>query len=294
MDNQKKALLFGLTTVLLWSTAASAFKLSLRFMDPPQLVLYASLASLLTLGALLCIQGKIRLLFAGSGEDYLRSLGLGLLNPVLYYLILFKAYDLLPAQEAQPLNYTWAIMLALLSVPLLGHRLTRADILATAVSYTGVVVISTRGDIPGMRFSDPLGVGLALGSTVIWSLYWIFNTRDRRDPVVALFLNFLFSLPLLLGFVFLFHGLPVPDFRGVLGAAYIGVFEMGITFVLWLSALKLTRSTSRIANLIFLSPVLSLVLIHFFVGEDIMDSTIVGLVFILAGLALQQAGFLRK
>ncbi|MFO7783596.1 MAG: DMT family transporter [Thermodesulfobacteriota bacterium] len=291
MDAQKKAFLLGLSTVLLWSTVASAFKISLRYLDPPQLVLYATLASLMVLGGLLGVQGKFGLVFAGTRTDYLRSLGLGVLNPFLYYLVLFKAYDLLPAQEAQPLNYTWAIALGLLSVPLLRQRLTKADILATAVSYTGVVIISTRGDILGLRFSDPLGVALALGSTVIWALYWIFNTRDRRDPVVGLFLNFLFGLPFVLAFVLLFSQTAVPaDPRGLLGAAYVGVFEMGITFVLWLSALKLTNSASRIANLIFISPFLSLVSIHFLVGEDIKGSTLVGLVFIMGGLAVQQAG----
>jgi drug/metabolite transporter (DMT)-like permease len=65
---------------------------------------------------------------------------------------------------------------------------------------------------------------------------------------------------------------------------------MGFTFVLWLSALKLTTSASRIGNLIFISPFLSLVLIHFLVGEEIRGSTFVGLVFIMGGLAVQQAG----
>lgn len=294
MDAQKKAFLFGLFAVLLWSTVASAFKISLRYLDPAQLVLYSSLASLLTLGGLLWAQGKLGLVFGGSRADYLRSIVLGLLNPFLYYLILFKAYDLLPAQEAQPLNYTWAITLGLLSVPLLRQRLAPTDILATVVSYTGVLIISTRGEISSLRFTDPLGVGLALGSTVIWALYWIFNTRDPRDPVVGLFLNFLFSLPFVTGFALVFSQKEIADPRGLLGATYIGVFEMGITFVLWLSALKLTSSASRIANLIFLSPFLSLVFIRFLVGEDIRGSTLAGLMFIMGGLAVQQAGAYGK
>jgi drug/metabolite transporter (DMT)-like permease len=294
MDARKKAFLFGISAVLLWSTVASAFKISLRYLDPPQLVLYATLASLLVLGGVLAVQGKLGRAFSWTRREALLSLGLGLLNPFLYYLVLFEAYDRLPAQEAQPLNYTWAVALGLLSIPLLGQRLTRTDVAATAVSYTGVVIISTRGDLLALRFSDPLGVGLALGSTVIWALYWIFNTRDPRDPVVGLFQNFLLGLPFVLAFVLVFSRAAVPDPRGLLGAAYVGGFEMGITFVLWLSALKLTTSASRIGNLIFLSPFLSLVLIHFLVGEEILGSTFVGLVFIMGGLAVQQAGHRRR
>jgi len=294
MDARKKAFLYGISAVLLWSTVASAFKISLRYLDPPQLVLYATLASLLVLGGVLAVQGKLGRAFSWTRREALLSLGLGLLNPFLYYLALFEAYDRLPAQEAQPLNYTWAVALGLLSIPLLGQRLTRTDVAATAVSYTGVVIISTRGDPLALRFSDPLGVGLALGSTVIWALYWIFNTRDPRDPVVGLFQNFLLGLPFVLAFVLVFSRAAVPDPRGLLGAAYVGGFEMGITFVLWLSALKLTTSASRIGNLIFVSPFLSLVLIHFLVGEEILGSTFVGLVFIMGGLAVQQAGHRRR
>ena len=60
---------------------------------------------------------------------------LGLLNPFLYYLVLFKAYALLPAQQAQPLNYTWAITLSLLAVPLLKQQVRWQEWLALLVSY---------------------------------------------------------------------------------------------------------------------------------------------------------------
>jgi drug/metabolite transporter (DMT)-like permease len=63
---------------------------------------------------------------------------------------------------------------------------------------------------------------------------------------------------------------------------------MGLAFALWLSALKLTRSASRISNLVFLSPFLSLFFIRTFVGETILPSTWTGLGFIVAGLAIQQ------
>jgi len=288
MDNQKKAYIYGLSTVLLWSTVATAFKLSLRYLDYIQLLLYSTIVSILVLSCILALRKKTRLLFSYSGKQYLRSLVLGFLNPFLYYMVLFKAYDLLPAQEAQPLNYTWAITLALLSIPLLKQRIGIKDIFSVFVSYSGVVVISTHGDIFSFRFSNPLGVALALGSTVIWALYWIYNTKDDRDPVAGLLLNFMFGLPWVLTCCLLFSNVRVSNPFGLVGAAYVGVFEMGITFVLWLSALKLSENTAKVGNLIFLSPFLSLVFIHFLVGEDILPSTFIGLVLIVAGLLIQQ------
>jgi drug/metabolite transporter (DMT)-like permease len=149
-------------------------------------------------------------------------------------------------------------------------------------------VISTHGDPLSFRFSHPLGVALALGSTVIWALYWIYNTKDDRDPVAGLVLNFVFGLPFVLASCLLFSSVRVKKPWALLGAGYVGLFEMGITFVLWLSALKLSDSTAKVGNLIFLSPFLSLVFIHSLVGEDILASTFAGLILIVGGLLLQQ------
>jgi drug/metabolite transporter (DMT)-like permease len=150
------------------------------------------------------------------------------------------------------------------------------------------VVISSKGSFVSIDSFDPLGVVLALSSTVVWSLSWIYNTKDNRDPVASLLLAFLFGLPFIFIIALATTGLAIHDVRGLLGAAYVGTFEMGITFVLWLRALKLSDNTAKVGNLIFLSPFLSLVFIHFILGEEIFTSTFVGLLFIVAGLIIQR------
>ena len=117
--NSRKAYLYGIATVLLWSTVASAFKISLRYLDYAQLLLYASAVSTIVLGVVVLLQDKVHLLWRIGRRVWGRLLLLGLCNPLAYYLVLLSAYERLPAQEAQPLNYTWALTLALLSVPLL-------------------------------------------------------------------------------------------------------------------------------------------------------------------------------
>ncbi len=288
MTNQKQAMLYGLATVLLWSTVATAFKLALRELAPVEMLLIACTSSVLVIGVILMIQGRWHQVFSLSRRQYAQSFGMGLINPCLYYFVLFGAFDRLPAQEAQPLNYTWALVLAYLSVPFLGQRLRKTDILAGLVCYAGVVVIATRGAVTSLSFSDPLGVSLAIGSTVIWASYWILATRDTRDPVVGLFLNFLFGLPVIALICGLTEGFNLPGPGTFAAAVYVGVFEMGIAFVLWSYAMKKAENTSRVSNLIFISPFLSLVFIYFILGEQILPSTYIGLVLIVAGLWLQQ------
>jgi drug/metabolite transporter (DMT)-like permease len=290
MINNKRAMTFALITVLLWSTVATAFKLSLRHMSPIELLLLATLFSTLVIGFIVYFQGKWSQLWQTTRKELALSVVLGFLSPFLYYLILFKAYDLLPAQQAQPINYTWAITLSLLAVPLLKQSINRWQWLALVISYIGVVVIATEGKPFSLEFTNGFGVFLALVSTVIWAIYWIFNTRDKRDPVVALFVNFLCSLPFIISYYLITEDLRAIPFEGVLGALYVGIFEMGICFVLWLMAMKLTDNTARISQLIFLSPFLSLVFIYFLLGETIKMGTYIGLVLIILGLIIQQRG----
>jgi len=128
---------------------------------------------------------------------------------------------------------------------------------------------------------------VALASTLLWAFYWLLNTANKRDPVASLFLNFSFGLPRLSVYCLWQGQLVAVPWQGVAGAVYGSVVEMGICFLLWLYAMKLTSSTIRISSLIFMAPPLSLLLIYFVLGEQILPSTLVGLALILMGLAMQ-------
>jgi len=288
MVDQKKAYAYAIIVVLIWSTVASAFKISLRYLNYLQLLFYASLISLLILFIILIFQNKLSLLKTYSKKDYLHSAILGLLNPFLYYIVLFKAYSLLSAQQAVSLNYTWAIQIVLLSVPLLKQKIGFKSVLAIIISYVGVLIISTQGDILALRVTNLYGVLLALGSAVIWALFWIYNIKDKRDEVVKLFLNFLFGFIFILIAIVFSKRLIIPKIPGFTSAVYIGLFEMGITFVLWLKALKLSKTTAQVSNLIYLTPFLSLLIINIMIGEKILISTIIGLILIVMGIVMQQ------
>ena len=290
-SNNQKAIIFGLISVFFWSTVATAFSISLKHLAPAQLLLIASITSFVFLLILVVVKKQLPLLLSEAKNSHRSSLFFGAINPFIYYLILLAAYDLLPAQEAQAINYTWAIMLSLLAVPIMKQRLTRNDILAAIFCYFGVLVIATHGQPFSLNFGNLTGVLMALLSTIIWALYWLFNTKDSRPSLIGLTLNFAFAIPMILIYCWLTGNLTNWPLTGLLSAFYIGLFEMGITFVLWNQALKLTDKASRIANLIFLSPILSIFWLSQFTGEIIQSSTLIGLACILIGLTVQN---LRK
>jgi drug/metabolite transporter (DMT)-like permease len=288
MTNHKKSLILAIAAVILWSTIGSAFKITLRYIEFDSLLFFASIVSLLVFLVILIVRRKLFLFGQLTKKDFRQAAILGLLNPFLYYLVLLKAYSLLLAQEAGTLNYIWPLVLVLLSIPLLGQKISFAGLLAVIISFSGTVIIGTRGEFLSLGFSNPLGVALTLVSAVLWSLYWIFGMKDKKDEALKLFLNFSFGLVYILFYLLLTGRFVWPSVYGWIGSVYIGTFEMGITFFLWLNALKYANTTAKISNLVFLSPFISLIFIHFFVGEKILSTTIAGLTFIVGGILLQQ------
>ena len=287
MNSQSKAMLYGSLVVLFWSTVATAFKISLAEMSHQQLLLISSTTALIIFIVNCFISGKGNLLFKSLSNKTIvgKAAILGVLNPFLYYLVLFKAYSLLPAQVAQPLNYSWQIILVIFSAIFLGTKTSRNQIIGLFISFLGIISISMQGNITGFQVDSIPGVVLALSSALIWASYWILDIKNKKtDANISLTLNFLFGV-IYLVVLTLYNG----DFKLVsvgatMSAIYVGFFEMGITFILWGKALRLTNNTAKLTSLTYLSPFISLVIIHFTLGENIYYTTIIGLALIVSGI----------
>jgi len=298
----RKAIFFAGLAILMWSTVATAFKLALRYQTPYQLLFYSALISTVVLFVLLATQKQMYLIWQTTRSALLSSLGLGFLNPFCYYLVLFQAYNRLPAQEAQPLNYTWPIFLSLLAVPILKQPLRWRSLIAFCISPIGVLIIATRGDLFSLRFSEPIGVSLALCSGLIWGLFWTLNVRDQRPPLIKLFLNFFCGLLFIAAAGFFTHGMGsprtanqiFPGWLGLAAAAYVAIFEMSCTFFFWLKALTLARSATMISNLAYLIPFISFILIQLITNETIRLFSIIGLLFILSGILVENYSNITK
>ena len=122
MERGRLAILYALAAVLLWSTVATAFKITLQYMPPLTMVAFASLASAAVLFGVLVWQRKLPQALPLLRKHPAYFFMLGAINPAVYYLILFQAYNLLPASQAQPLNYTWAIALTILAAVVLKQK----------------------------------------------------------------------------------------------------------------------------------------------------------------------------
>jgi drug/metabolite transporter (DMT)-like permease len=287
MGKTRQSYIYAGLAIFFWSTVPTAFKISLGELDILTMLTLAVFTSTLVLLIVVISTGKFPLIRLTTPKELLNSAILGFINPFIYYLILLKAYQLLPAQVAQPLNMIWPIILVFLSVVILGQKIKRKSFVALFISFAGVYIISSQGNPLNPGHTNLMGIFLATGSSVFWSFYFILNVKDQRDEAIKLLLNFLFGSAYLTIAMVIRGNAGNINFTGVASSVYVGIFEMGITFLFWLKALQMASTTDKVSNLVYLAPFLSLIFVNFILHENVYYTTPAGLLLIISGIFIQ-------
>lgn len=293
MNGNTKSILLASTAVLSWATVATAFKIALEHLTVFNMLLLSTWTAVLIYAIMMTVEKKWQELCAMPLKLTVQTALLGLWNPVIYYLVLFRAYDMLPAQMAQPLNYAWPIVLLVLLAVFNHEKISGKKYIGMLISVSGVVCISLGGG--GVKGGVSVaGIAMALFSAVLWATYWLLNNRlkDKVDTTMSLFLGF-FAGAVVLAVGGLFVGIEINSVEGLLSGIYIGCFEMGIPFLTFGMALRITKNPALINQMCYLSPFLSLFLIAVVLGETIVPTTYVGLALIVAGLIFN-SNFAKK
>jgi len=295
MDNVRKSYIYAGLAILFWATVPTAFKISLGELEILPMLTFSSITSALVLFIAVLAGNRKELILKTTAKELLSSAILGFINPFLYYLILLKAYQLLPAQVAQPLNMIWPIILVFLSVPILHQKIERKSFIALFISFAGVYIISSQGKPFSGGHANLTGVMLASGSSIFWALYFIMNVKDKRDESVKLFLNFIFGSVYLVAAMLITGKWQLDvSLKGLAASVYVGIFEMGITFLFWLKALQLAKTTDKVSNLVYFAPFLSLIFVHFILHEPVYYTTPAGLLLIISGIVIQNRNTARR
>lgn len=289
MGKNTKSILFAAAAVLSWSTVATAFKVAQTYLSGFELLLVACLTSLFIFTAAITLTHKWNIVRTTPLNVWKSSALLGLLNPVVYYLVLFKAYKLLPAQIAQPINYMWPIVLLILLAIFAGQPIPRKKYIGMFMSLGGVTLISAGS---GSMISSELsvtGLLLAAVSALLWASFWMINNKNgnKCDATVSLFMSFLFGSLYMLA-ASPFAGVDIDSLKGVAAGIYVGTFEMGIPFFFFALAMRNTTNPALINQMCYLAPFISLFFISTVLHEEIVPTTYAGLMLIVAGIIFNE------
>ncbi|MCX7947209.1 MAG: DMT family transporter [candidate division WOR-3 bacterium] len=265
---------------MFWATSASAFKITLRYIDFLSLVFYSIFFALVVL---FFINLYKRNFHNFEYKSHIKSIYFGFFVPFLYYILLFLGYSLLKGQEMLILNNTWQIFLLIFSAIFILRRIKLNEILGIALSFIGVVVLATKGDISSLDFDSISKSLIGISCAILWSLYWTISAKDERKIEMKLFFNFLFGFAYISIFI-LFFGKLTFNILGILGSLYIALFEMSITFIIYAKALSYEEDIPKIANLMYFIPIISLILLSVLVGERIEFYVVISAILIIFGI----------
>ena len=131
------------------------------------------------------------------------------------------------AANAIVLQFTSPIWILLISALFLKKRFRRADLLAVAFTFFGIVLFF----MDGLRAGNMAGNCVALGSGLCFGLYYMSlgdcPEEDRMSAVaIAHALTFLVGVPAM------FATKPEPDMAAIVCLVVLGVLQLGVPYVL--------------------------------------------------------------
>ena len=283
---------FALVTVLLWSTSASIVKSLTRGLPSPLVLLYSALFATLFLLVLLLLRGQAGRMRQYGPRQYGILALLGLLGMFLYSSLYYFGIHRLSAQEACILNYLWPVMIVLFSSLLLREPLTGRKAAAIILSFSGVLVIAL-GELShgsGALFADAPGIAACVMAAVCYGLFSVLNKRLGLDQTVGMLVFWGVTALCALVHCLLLGELTLPAPAQLGGLVWVGVAVDGLPYLLWAVALSGAENTARIANLAYLTPILSVLLSAAALGETLAPAYLIALALILGGILIQLTG----
>jgi drug/metabolite transporter (DMT)-like permease len=179
---------------------------------------------------------------------------------------------------------------ALLSALVLRERFGPAKILGLALGFAGAVVVVTRGHLSSELLALPATRGdlLILASTVNWAVYSVIGhpvlrrLGAPRATLGAMAVGFaILSVPVAVLGVWRDYARLSPT--GGMAVLFLGLCCSGLGYLFWYAALE-TIEASRVAALLYLEPLVTLLAAVVLLGEPVQPVTVAGGLLLLAGV----------
>ena len=272
---------YALTAILLWSSLAL---LTDRLSHLPPLLAVG-------LALTVCgLAGTIRLRdWKVSAATWLVGVG-GIFG---YHVLLFAAFGLAPAVEANMIQYLWPLCIVVFTPLFLpGTRLAPRHALGAVLGLCGAGLIVTGGHF-GLRMQYMPGYLCALGAAVTWACYSLMTKRLPRFPTAAVggfcLVSGLLSLALYVLLESPAVSLTAGDWTVVF---FLGCGPMGAAFYAWDAAMK--RGDPRmIGALAYLTPLLSTLLLAAVNGRELTTRHGLAILLVTGGAAVGSLDSLR-
>ncbi|MDD5563586.1 MAG: DMT family transporter [Thermoanaerobaculaceae bacterium] len=279
---------FGLlVTILVWGVNYAVIKAALTELQP--LVFNAIRFSLATLTLALLVRGRgpaPRI----SRPDLVRLALLGVLGNTIYQMIFILGIARTTAANASLIMASCPVMVAVLGTALGRDRLPAPAWAGVGLAVAGLALLLASGRGGGLATGNLTGDLLILAAGVTWSAYTVLAgaVMARVPALTATLVTFLSGTPVLVAVAvpaLLAQNWGAVGGRGWFGAAFSGVFALGISYVLWNAGLA-ALGGARTAVYQNFTPVVAAAFAWLTLGERWTPGQFAGAAAVLSGIAL--------
>lgn len=271
-----------LLTAIAPVTWGTTYFVATEFLPPNRPLTTAALRAL-PIGLLLLIVFR-RL---PQGEWRLRAAILGALNIGFFFALLFIGAYRLPGGVAAVVGAIQPLVVAFLAYFLLGENLTWLKILAAVLGIGGVSLIVLK---PAAHL-DVIGLAAVFAGTLMMATATVLLKRWGKPPVPLLVFTswqLVFGGLMLAPVALIAEGISLPmNATNVLGYIYLATVGTGLAYALWFRGIS-RMNASTVAFLGLLSPVVAVLIDAVLLGKWLGVWQIVGVIFVLFGIALAQ------
>lgn len=280
-ENKKKALLYILACVFFWALIPVVSKTGQNGLDNHQFLFWSSLISMLTLIIAKRINKNKIIAQKVDREQIFFAIVNGFIGTYLCYILLYFGYASAKGLEVLVLQYSWPIMMVVISIFYLKEKINIRRWLSLLVGLGGVFMVLTKGDLASLHFDNIKIDALVLAAAFCIALFSVLSKKIAIEPYK---LNSIyFKTGCIAAFISMlsFSTFKMPTYQNILPILVNGIFVNGISYILWVKGLRLANA-SYLAPFGFLTPVISAIYLVAFFHEPMQTPYAVGLILVLA------------
>lgn len=277
-----KSVIYVSICVVLWALIPIVSKLGQDGLDNHQFLFWSSLSSLIFFIGITLFNGSLAALKTISTRKWVFAVFLGFLGTYLYYVLLYFGYANAPGMEVLIVQYSWPILIVILSLFILKEKLTLFKSLSIILGFIGVFFVITKGKITQLQFDNITVVGVVLFAALTFALFSVLSKKIILDDFSLLIIYFITATVISFISMLLFSEWKLPSSQNILPVIINGFFVNGLSYIFWIKALK-SGEASFIAPFVFLTPVLSSILLILFFNEPFYNAYLIGMSCVIMG-----------
>lgn len=284
MTNKTKATILVLICIILWAMIPPTAKYAQSTLDNHQFLFWSSLISFICLFLTTIVKKQTYHITKHKIKDWLKIVVLGLLGTYIYYLFLYLGYKEAKGLEVLVIQYTWPILIVLLSIFILSEKLNINKIISICLGFIGVIFVLTKGDFSNIYFSNlEVILFVALGA-FSFALFSVLSKKVHYEPISTTAIYFFVATIASYFSMVYYSSFSFPASNEWFAILLNGILLNGFSYLLWISALK-NSEASYLAPFIFITPILSAIYLIIFFDEALELAYIIGLIcVVLAGV----------